>query len=310
VTLLLKLLLAPALVVGSSLAGRRWGPEVSGTLVALPIVAGPILLITGLEQGTAFGARAAASALLGLVSLALFAVVFAHASRYTGWVGALAVSWMVCLAADLGLARLAWPAWLSLPFVLLCGGLAAKALPRAALAGPEPPRWPWWDLPGRAVATAALVLVVTGVAATVGPRLTGVLAPFPIATSVVAGFVLAQQGTGGAIRTLRGVPRGLVGFAVFCCLVAVLVRPLGTAAAFLIAGASTVTLRWSLDAALAPLRSAAQAALAPLRSAAQAALAPLRSAAQAALSTRALRLGPKRPTRSTPEPRRPDSRPR
>lgn len=39
VILLLKLLLAPALVVGSSLAGRRWGPRVSGMFAALPIVA-------------------------------------------------------------------------------------------------------------------------------------------------------------------------------------------------------------------------------------------------------------------------------
>ena len=43
--LALKLLLAPLLVVASSLAGRRWGPRLAGILVVLPIVAGPILLI-------------------------------------------------------------------------------------------------------------------------------------------------------------------------------------------------------------------------------------------------------------------------
>ena len=43
--LLLKVLLAPALVLGTSLAGRRWGPQVAGVLVTLPIVAGPILVI-------------------------------------------------------------------------------------------------------------------------------------------------------------------------------------------------------------------------------------------------------------------------
>lgn len=49
---LLKLVLAPALVVVSSLAGRRWGPELAGALVALPIVAGPILFITYLAVAT------------------------------------------------------------------------------------------------------------------------------------------------------------------------------------------------------------------------------------------------------------------
>src|SRR6478672_5281841 len=58
--LLVKLTLAPALVVGSSLAGRRWGPEASGLLVALPLVAGPILLIVDLDHGAHFASRAAA----------------------------------------------------------------------------------------------------------------------------------------------------------------------------------------------------------------------------------------------------------
>ncbi|MER5638009.1 hypothetical protein ABT095_13750 [Kitasatospora sp. NPDC002227] len=65
-------------MTASSLAGRRWGPALAGTLVALPIVAGPILFISPLEHGRAFVARAASASLLGLVSLALFAVVFAR----------------------------------------------------------------------------------------------------------------------------------------------------------------------------------------------------------------------------------------
>ena len=52
--LALKLLLAPLLVVASSLAGRRWGPQVAGVLVVLPVVAGPILLILYLDHGSHF----------------------------------------------------------------------------------------------------------------------------------------------------------------------------------------------------------------------------------------------------------------
>jgi hypothetical protein len=113
---------------------------------------------------------------------------------------------------------------------------------------------PWWDLPGRAVATAVLVLVVTGASGALGPNLTGVLAPFPIATSVVAAFVHAQQGTDGAVRTLRGVPRGLLGFAVFCLLVAGLVERLGTAATFTVAVGVTllVQLGWRWTQARSP----------------------------------------------------------
>jgi hypothetical protein len=259
VVLLLKLLLAPALVAGSSLAGRRWGASVAGLLVALPIVAGPILLVTCLEQGTRFGARAASSSLLGLVSLALFAVVFSRAGGRLHWVAALAVSWLVTLGADLGLARITLPALAGLVVVLVAAEVAGRLLPRPGPAEERTTPWPWWDLPGRAVATAVLVLVVTDVAAAVGPGLTGVLAPFPIATSVVAAFVLASRGPGAVAETLRGTLRGLSGFAVFCFLVAVLVEHLGVAVSFgaaLVGAVATTGVR--LMAAVASRRARAE----------------------------------------------------
>jgi len=73
--------------------------------VALPIVAGPILLITCLEQGTAFGSRAAAGALLGLVPLALFALIFAWLSRRLGWSPTLLIAWASCVLIDFALSR-------------------------------------------------------------------------------------------------------------------------------------------------------------------------------------------------------------
>src|SRR3954465_294101 len=70
--LVLKLTLAPGLVVATTRAGRRWGPRVAGWLGGLPVVVAPILLAITLEHGSAFGARAAAGALLGLLSLTFF----------------------------------------------------------------------------------------------------------------------------------------------------------------------------------------------------------------------------------------------
>jgi hypothetical protein len=161
------------------------------------------------------------------------------------------VAWLATLALDLGLARLQVPAFAGFAVVLAAAWLALRAFPPVpAQEAAEAPVWPWRDLPGRAVATAALVVTVTTAAATVGPSMTGVLAPFPIATSVVAAFVLAQQGSGGAVRTLRGVPRGLLGFAVFCLLVAVLVERLGTPLTFTVAVVATLSVqllwRWAL----------------------------------------------------------------
>ncbi|MFJ5534133.1 hypothetical protein [Streptomyces sp. NPDC093261] len=268
--LISKLFLAPALVVASSLAGRRWGPALAGTLVALPIVAGPILFITTLEHGEVFAARAASASLLRLVSLALFAVVFAQLSRRSGtgqWAVTLLLSWLLCLLADLALARLVVPAVLALGVFFAATASGARVLGRTETeVGPSravtPP--PWGDLPARAAATALLVTALTMAAAHLGPGLTGVLAPFPIGTSVVAGFALAQGGAPLAGATLRGVLRGLWGFAAFCFLVSVLVEPLGAVPAFTIAVIGTLALQLALSrlgAATAARALAAEAAL-------------------------------------------------
>ncbi|RSD10417.1 hypothetical protein [Amycolatopsis eburnea] len=268
-TLVLKLVLAPLLVVASSLAGRRWGPGVTGLLVAMPVVAGPILLITHLEHGPAFAARAASASLLGLVSLAAFAVVFARVGRVRG-LGTVVVGWLGCLALDLALSFAPVPVWAALGMALAAawagtrlvpegsrgtGSGSLPALGEAALPGRGEASAsslrasgrvspPWWDLPARAFATAGLVLALTAAAGRLGPGLTGVLAPFPTGTSVVAAFALAQGGPRAALATMRGVLRGLRGFAAFCFLVAVLAEPIG-GWAFAIAVGGAVAVQWA-----------------------------------------------------------------
>ena len=238
--LALKLLLAPLLVVASSLAGRRWGPRVAGILIVLPVVAGPILLILYLDHGSRFAAEAASAATLGIVPLALFAVVFGYLSRRHGWFLTLVASWLAVLAADLALAQVEVPVGAALVLALLALH-GASALLRRLHPPPLPlPPAPWWDLPARAVATAVLVLLVTGTAASVGPTLAGVLTPFPIALSVVCAFATAQTGHAGVLTLLRGIVPGLDGFALFCFLVAITINHMPAVVAFGIATAAAV----------------------------------------------------------------------
>jgi hypothetical protein len=238
--LALKLLLAPLLVVASSLAGRRWGPRVAGILIVLPVVAGPILLILYLDHGSRFAAEAASAATLGIVPLALFAVVFGYLSRRHGWFLTLVASWLAVLAADVALAQVDVPVGAALVLALLALH-GASALLRRLHPPPLPlPPAPWWDLPARAVATAALVFLVTGTAASVGPALAGVLTPFPIALSVVCAFAGAQTGHAGVLTLLRGIVPGLDGFALFCFLVAITIDRMPAVVAFGIATAAAV----------------------------------------------------------------------
>ena len=238
--LALKLLLAPLLVVASSLAGRRWGPRVTGILIVLPVVAGPILLILYLDQGSRFAAAAASAATLGIVPLALFVVLFGYLSRRHGWFLTLVASWLVVLAVDLALAQVDVPVAVALVLALLALHGASALLRRLHPPPLPPPPAPWWDLPARAVATVVLVLLVTGTAASVGPALTGVLTPFPIALSVVCAFATAQTGHGGVLTLLRGVVPGLDGFALFCFLLAITIERIPAVVAFAIATAAAV----------------------------------------------------------------------
>ncbi|HEY0813888.1 MAG TPA: hypothetical protein VGE11_11475 [Pseudonocardia sp.] len=238
--LLLKLLLAPLLVVTSTLAGRRWGPAATGMLIALPIVAGPILYIVYEEHGSEFAGEAAGAALLGLVSLAVFAVVFTRVARRFGGLATLAASWAAVLAVDVALSFYRVPDPVALATTLAATAVATLFMPRTDRdRDVEPPPPPIWDLPGRAVATVILVVSITTASGLLGPQWTGILAPFPIATSVVAAFVLAQDGAAAAARLLSGVLIGLFGFATFCFSVAVLVRPFG-AIAFILGSATAV----------------------------------------------------------------------
>jgi len=235
--LLVKVTLAPLLVVASSLAGRRWGPSVTGLLVALPIVAGPVLLIVDLEQGGRFAARAATAALLGLAALAAFVVVFAQAARVGGWPPALIAGWAAFISLALALSRVTLATGAAFALALSAFAVAALLLPRASGAGRAPTSvvLPAWDLPARALATAILVVCLTGAASGLGATLTGVLTPFPVAMSVLVAFVLAQEGRSGTNELLRGFLLGAAGFAVFCLLVAVLLVPVGPAGAFALA---------------------------------------------------------------------------
>ncbi len=240
VLLALKLLLAPALVVLSSLAARRWGPRLGGILVTIPIVAGPILLIIYLEHGAAFAAQAATAATAANVALAVFALCLIVLVDRVPWPLTMLMAWTAVLLTDLGLARLPAPAWVALIAAVIALHTVQYVLRRQAVVPVAPTRMPWWDLPARALATAALVLVVTGAATAVGPELSGVLAPFPIALSVVCAFAAAQSGRSGVIGLLRGIVPGLDGFALFCFIVAVTIERIPGWAAFALATAVNV----------------------------------------------------------------------
>jgi hypothetical protein len=238
--LALKLLLAPSFVVGASLIARRLGPRIGGLVGGLPVVAGPILLVLALVHGRGFGADAARASLLGLVSLTACVVTYGRLCATRPWTVALPVGWAAFLVTTAVASLLDVSSGVALALALaafVAGWAALPAAPPAAATTTKPPP-PTWDLPVRAGCAAAMVLALTGVAAGLGPELSGLLAPFPIITSVLAAFTHAQRGAADTVRLLRGMLVGFVAFALFC-FVAAAALP-GTTVLLAFAAASVV----------------------------------------------------------------------
>lgn len=233
--LAVKLLLAPLFVVGASLTARRFGPRIGGLVGGLPVVAGPILLAYALAHGRSFAAGAAGGTLLGLVSLIAFVVVYGRLAGRLLWAWSMICGWLA-----FGLVTAVFSAFtvspglaLALAAVALVAGLAWLPHPRQASVSRGAP--PAWDLSLRAGCALALVLTLTAIAGWLGPQLSGLLAPFPIITTVLATFTHAQRGHEEALRLLRGMIAGFGAFALFCFTLAISLRSLGTAEGFALA---------------------------------------------------------------------------
>src|SRR5262249_29003475 len=222
----LKLLLTPALVAAATLLARRWGPGVGGTLAGLPLTSTPVSIFLALEQGPGFAATAACGTLLGLLSQAALCLAYSWSARRAAWWPSTAVGVSAFLVTTLILERVS-PA-LPIAFALVCGGLllTAGAMPvPAVVLGPVRP--PGWDLWWRMLVATTIVVGLTTVAATGGPRWTRLLSAFAVFELVLGAFTHRVPGAGGAADLLRGVVLGSLAHATMFVLVASWLMPYG-----------------------------------------------------------------------------------
>jgi hypothetical protein len=233
----LKLLLAPSFVVAASLVSRRYGVRVGGIFGGLPAIAGPILLVLAIDEGTDFAAGAAAGVVLGVVAVVAFVVAYVLVAPRLAWPWAVAAGWAAFFIAVLALK----PIHVS-PFAALLLAWVACAVTLLLVRRPprnpvRPPAPPPWDLPLRAACAVVPVVAVTALAHTLGPHVTGLVAAFPIITPVLAAFTQAQQGPQEAVRLLRGMTSGFFAYALFGYVIAITVEELGIGASFALATA-------------------------------------------------------------------------
>jgi hypothetical protein len=249
-TLALKLVLTPVLIAAASLAGRRWGQAVGGWLVGLPLTSGPVAFFLALDHGADFAAAAAFGSLAGAIAEAAFCLAYGWTAG-RGWplaltaaCGAFAIAAGALQRLSLGMLALA-----AVVVVALTATLRATPRPVATAAPSAPPRW---DIPARMLVTTALVVGLTELAPVLGPRLSGVLATFPVYAAILTVFA-HRAGAAPAVLVLRGLLLGLFSFAGFFLVLGGLIDRLGIAGGFAAATAAALAIQAaSLNLVLAP----------------------------------------------------------
>jgi hypothetical protein len=198
-----KLIVTPFFIGMVTLAGRKWGPTVSGLSVFLAI-----------QYGAEFAARSASGNLAGQASVCIFCLAYSLSAQKH--------SWIPCTSISLATFLLSTFIWNQitltlLPAVAILGIIICLVLwfmPKstADILPITPPRW---DLPARMVLAATFVIALTTFANALGPHLSGLIAPFPVFGTIITAFTHRQQGADAATRLLSGIVFGSFAYTTF-----------------------------------------------------------------------------------------------
>lgn len=241
-SLALKLIVTPLFIGAASAAGRRWGRSVSGWFVGFPLTSGPIAFFVALDQGASFAAATAAGSLAGSIAQAAFCLAYGWSAVRGHWLLALLLGSLAFALATTMLQHSAFALGWLVPGVIVTLGLAIRLMPRGAEARVAAPA-PSWDIPARMVVTTSLVVLLTSVAPLLGPRLSGLLATFPLYGGILAVFAHHREGPAPAVQVLRGLLLGLFAFAAFFLVLALLIERVGLIPAFLAAIAVSLAIQ-------------------------------------------------------------------
>ena len=228
----LKLVVTPVLITGATLVGRRWGDAMSGWLVGLPLTSGPVVFFLALDQGNRFAAVAALGVLLGVTSQAVFGLAYV-------WLGGKR-SWTVGVAAG------------TPPYGTGCWVIAIALMPRNVIRISEAGKAEPADIPLRIAIATGLVVGLTAVAPALGPRLSGLLSPFPLYAAILAVFAHRRDGIDSAAAVWRGLMFGLFAFAAFFSVLGATLGSLGIGGAFLLAVVVALVIQAAALVALRP----------------------------------------------------------
>jgi hypothetical protein len=166
------------------------------------------------------------------LSLVAYALTYAWLATRCRWYIALSGSLLVFAIGTTVLQNVSFT--LIPSFLLVCAVIAfgLHLMPNGAVeAGDTPPGR--WDIPFRILIGTSFILLLTGSAAFLGSRLTGLLTAVPLYVTLLTVFAHRHQGPAAAAHVLRGLFYGLFAFEGFFITLGLLLERVGIAASFL-----------------------------------------------------------------------------
>jgi hypothetical protein len=217
--LLFRMAITAAFVVSASVITERSGPVIGALVATLPISAGPSYVFLALDHDAAFVAEGALASLpINAATIFLGLSYAVLAQRFSLWVsaGAAITVWLVLATI---IRQFQWT---------LLAGVIVNVITFAVCV---PSMWPymhlkklppiarrWYDIPLRAGLVATLVATVVTTSGWVGPRISGIMALFPM---VFTSLMLILHPRIGGVPTAAVIANGVWGMMGFGLAIAV-----------------------------------------------------------------------------------------
>ncbi|MGT2437038.1 hypothetical protein ACU4GH_15530 [Bradyrhizobium betae] len=247
--LFLRMAIAAAFVVSASVITERSGPVIGALVATLPVSAGPSYVFLAIDHDAAFIAQGALSSLpvnAATIFMALTYVVLAQRHSLLVSCGSAFAVWIAIASV---IRMFDWSLAAGLAVNLIAFGICIPLL-----AGYRHVKMPlvtrrWYDIPMRAALVATLVAIVVSTSSWVGPRISGIIALYPVVFSSMMVILHPRIGGPPTAAVLANSAWGLLGFGMAIAVVHVGATNFGSAVGLSLALATCIgwnlTLWWN-----------------------------------------------------------------
>jgi hypothetical protein len=243
-TLLLRMAVTAAFVVSASIITERAGPVIGALVATLPISAGPSYVFLALDHDAAFIAEGALASLpinAATVFLGLTYVLLAQRhNALVSW-SAGAVVWILLAALS---RTIHWSLASGLAVNIVAFAICIPVLNRFRHVRMPLITRRWYDIPLRAALVATLVATVVTLSGWVGPKVSGMIALFPVVFSSMMLILHPRIGGPPTAAVIANSGWGLLGFGAAVAVLHVAALRFGSMIALCLALATSVS--WNL----------------------------------------------------------------